>query len=692
MLRTSRTRLYQHLPICQGLTPEEQRNYFHKSTFDSYTFQNAIPRMPIPTLNDTIDKYIASLKAQKGSLITEATVQKQLALIEKDRPHLELLQQKLLDYDKENEHTSYLSTAWFEMYLKDRSRLPFYVTPYLGFKTADDPKLNEVTLRASNIIISCLRLNNTLDKNWLEPELFPISKKGPSEKTWKRGRKLINFLSPTGRFIPPVGGFTVPIGKRAIAAYAALQMAPLDMSQYKNLFKSTRIPGKDIDSIKKFEKSDHVLIMSRGRFYKLTCYDSQGNILDYKSIQRAVQDIFGHAKANPYNEDSLAYLSSMNRDDWAEIRPHVINSSSKNAENLNAIDSAIFNIVLEDQLKHQLEFDIKSTHDANSCFLWGNGANRWWDKSISWIVTEGGDAGLTFEHAWGDGVAVMRCAKDVWNESTGEYGPPMLTESGSLAEAAPWEELKFDIDGKIAETIATAKSQYNAIAEDFNTGGKLMPGVGKNFFKAKKLSGDAIVQLAIQAAYKRANNLETCPVYQSVSTSAFLHGRTENLRPCSEKSSKAATMLAKFDGTQDLQELAHAIRDSASYHNTLKEAAQSAKGFDRHIYGLNHHAKLNNLKIPKCFNDQENETWARMNHFIISTSTLDVPFCQSGGFGAVVPDGLGCGYASMPDLMACNVTSRKSTQSVDPNDFAAAFGKTFEIIEQVFEAEKSQKS
>ena len=706
MLPTRRVRKYATLPICQGLTPEESRNYFHKSNLPSYTFQDTIPRLPIPSLENTLKRYTASLKAQQGKHITENDIKNQENLIQNETPLLEDLHQKLLDYDNENLHTSYISNAWFEMYLKDRSRLPFNVTPYIGLKQAEKkPHLNEVTLRASNIIISSLRLNNTLDKGYLEPELFGMAKPGqePTERTWNLSRKLIKAM-PKKRFLPPVGGFTVPIGLPTILAYPLLKSAPLDMSQYKNLFKSTRIPGVETDEIKKFQKSDHVLVMCRGRFYKLTCYEkSSGNILDYKSIQRSVQDILADAKSKEYNNDSIAYLSSMERTDWAKIRPTVIETSENNSKNLESIDSAIFNIVLEDQLQEKLEFDVKSTQAANSCFLWGNGANRWWDKSITWIVTEGGDCGLTFEHSWGDGVAVMRCAKDVWNESTGEYEhlgrPAMLNESNSTAEPAPWEELKFDLDsdGKISNAIQKAKKEYNDIADDIGVGAAMIPGVGKNFFKQRKLGGDAVVQLAIQAAFKRANNLETAPVYQSASTSGFLHGRTENLRPCSIASSKAADLLSAFDvnkqgdNTQNLLEIAAAIRESGKVHNELKTNAVTGQGFDRHIFALNYQAKLHGIDLPESFNPDQNETWKRMNHFIVSTSTLDMPFSQSGGFGCVVPDGLGCGYASMAELMACNVTSRKSTQLVDPEDFAVAFGETFGIIEKVFEAEGKQK-
>lgn len=42
---------------------------------------------------------------------------------------------------------------------------------------------------------------------------------------------------------------------------------------------------------------------------------------------------------------------------------------------------------------------------------------RWFDKSFNMITTKDGWAGLNFEHAWGDGVAVMRFFNEINKDS-----------------------------------------------------------------------------------------------------------------------------------------------------------------------------------------------------------------------------------------------------------------------------------
>ena len=45
-------------------------------------------------------------------------------------------------------------------------------------------------------------------------------------------------------------------------------------------------------------------------------------------------------------------------------------------------------------------------------------AIRWFDKSVSLLVDRGGLSALNFEHAWGDGVAVLRFFNELYKHST----------------------------------------------------------------------------------------------------------------------------------------------------------------------------------------------------------------------------------------------------------------------------------
>ena len=73
-----------------------------------------------------------------------------------------------------------------------------------------------------------------------------------------------------------------------------------------------------------------------------------------------------------WNDRSIAYLSSTDRDIFAKIRPTLIDLSNQNAENLEIIDSAIFALILEDELTEPVEMYKNGLKKGIGSFLGGN--------------------------------------------------------------------------------------------------------------------------------------------------------------------------------------------------------------------------------------------------------------------------------------------------------------------------------
>jgi len=141
--------------------------------------------------------------------------------------------------------------------------------------------------------------------------------------------------------------------------------------------------------------------------------------------------------------------------------------------------------------------------------LWGNGASRWWDKSISWIVTEGGDASVTFEHAWGDGVAVLRFLNETLGENLDD--PKLVEPCTENTESSSWSLLEFELDERSEHDILKAKTEYDLNAADMQISAAATTGIGKSFFKKHKLSPDGVAQLAIQAAWQKNYRRRSVP-------------------------------------------------------------------------------------------------------------------------------------------------------------------------------------
>ena len=62
----------------------------------------------------------------------------------------------------------------------------------------------------------------------------------------------------------------------------------------------------------------HVVVLRNGHFYKINTLDVDGNIMDPWTIQASINDILNDQR--PPVEDSIAYLTTTDRDTWATAR------------------------------------------------------------------------------------------------------------------------------------------------------------------------------------------------------------------------------------------------------------------------------------------------------------------------------------------------------------------------------------
>lgn len=108
--------------------------------------------------------------------------------------------------------------------------------------------------------------------------------------------------------------------------------------------------------------------------------------------------------SNKAPEFPLGVLTAENRDTWASVREHLVETHNDAA--LDTIDSALFVLALDDKASYSADDPVPIVQnmlhgDANGYL------NRWFDKSFSLIVCKDGNAGINFEHSWGDGTAFI---------------------------------------------------------------------------------------------------------------------------------------------------------------------------------------------------------------------------------------------------------------------------------------------
>lgn len=349
-------------------------------------FQPSLPRLPIPKLENTCERYLASLKP----LLDTANYDKTAAIVknfqESEGPELQALLQAR---DKSQKHTSYISEPWFHMYLSDRQPLPINYNPLLIMTPHDNIafNMNIQRLQATNFVVSSLRFMRSLRAQQLGPEVFHLN---PKASDTDKYRKVM-------RMTPSV-----------ISTYVSYlyKAYPLDMSQYEGLFGATRIPEKGKDRIYRNTTSRHILVIKRGHLYSVDVLDKDGNIETPDVINSRLTAVLDSTDAE--NEHALGHLTAENRDTWAGLRNHLMSLPGNEAK-LEAVDSALFAVCLDDGAVYDDANPVQLIREG----LFDNAGNRWFDKSFSLLIAGDGMTSVNFEHSWGDGVAVMRYCNDV---------------------------------------------------------------------------------------------------------------------------------------------------------------------------------------------------------------------------------------------------------------------------------------
>ncbi|KAI1304159.1 Carnitine O-palmitoyltransferase 2, mitochondrial [Halotydeus destructor] len=632
--------------------------YLERSFLPTYRFQRSLPKLGIPYVKRSIERYLAALQP---IISDEKQYQNTVKIANEfvNSPDAKRLQEKLIAEDKANKNSSYISKPWFDMYLASRTPLVLNYNPFLAWKDDPDEQFNSLPIRATNMLISAMRFRRSLAEQVLKPEIFFMLSNTSKSNMYKA---LVKY-SP-----------------EAIVSYVSMLMQgyPLDMSQYKSLFQSTRIPRKDMDELRSYPDSKHIAVLKSGQFYKFDILDSNGDLKDPQSIF-AFLNYFESLKVDSA-QDSVAVFSTEDRNTWASIRER-LTKSTENANSLEMIDSAQFVVCLDDLQFDQASELIGQAHN----FLHGNSAkqsskpcNRWFDKSFSMMFDQAGHAGVSFEHSWGDGVAVLRMFNDVYTDSCeNHFVGPDTKANNQVNPASEVQHLKFVFDDQLKSAHKEAESKWRHATEQLEFNYTKYRQMDRNYFKASKLSPDSMFQLGFQMAFHKVYK-SFVPTYESCSTAAFKHGRTEVVRPCTLETKETCEAFSR-PNLYSSKELRLLLDLCSKKHATLTREAAMGQGFDRHLFALRLQAEKEG-QLPELYRDP---SYSSSNHFVLSTSTLYGDYFSGGGFAPVVQDGVGLGYGYVDEQLGMLCSSFKGQRN--GKQITEAFAESLNQIRQVIQ-------
>ncbi|KAI9762060.1 MAG: hypothetical protein M4579_000696 [Chaenotheca gracillima] len=550
-------------------------------------FEDSLPRLPVPTLQETAERYIKSVHPLLNKSEFENT-RKHVADFIKAGGQGEVLQKRLLARREQPDVRNWIIDWWNEAaYLAPRDPVVPYVSYFYSHR--DDRRRRNPAKRAAAISTAVLEFKKQVDAGTLEPEY--------------------------------------------------MKRLPIAMSSYEYMFNACRrpAPGKDYPVKYSAAEHKHILVIRKNQFFKVV-HEIGGKQLNTTELEQQFNRIYEKAEKSP----AVGTLTSENRDIWAQARETLQNANAANRKALESIESASFVVCLDDAAPVTLE---ERAHQ----YWHGDGANRWFDKPLQFVVNENGTSGFLGEHSMMDGTPTHRLNDFVnfviFNEKLDFANPNVRSD---LPEPVP---IKFHITKEVQDEISRATKDFAEVIGQHELRVQAYQGYGKGLIKKFKSSPDAYVQMIIQLAYHKMFGRNR-PTYESAATRRFQAGRTETCRSVSDAS--VAFCDAMADPSVEPARCVEVFREALDAHVRYITDASDGKGVDRHLFGLK---KLlgPNEELPSIFTDP---AFGYSSKWYLSTSQLSSEYFNGYGWSQVIDEGFGIAYMINENSIQFNIVSK----------------------------------
>ncbi|TMW61605.1 hypothetical protein Poli38472_012796 [Pythium oligandrum] len=612
----------------------------------TYSYQDALPRLPVPPLKDTVSRFLKSVHPLLSEEEYKEMEQQAADFLKKDGPKLQWYL-----YLKSWWSNNYV-TDWWEKYVYLRGRTSLMINSnYYGLPPRNFDFLLSRNQAAVAAVYTRLFM---LFKQDLDREQLPVM--------------LIRGI------------------------------VPLCMSQYQRMFSCTRVPGREEDELKTYQ-SKHIAVLCKGRFFKMPLFEKgeHGKLLSFHEMQRQFESILATAESmgEPTTaEKHLAALTAVGRIEWAEIREKYF-SEGTNKRSLEVVESAVFVVTLQDD----------APPDCTAMgrdLIHGNGSNRWFDKSFNLVVYNNGLHGFNAEHSWADAPAMAHAWE--WTITKEVIEDPYLPdgntkcvfekEKSSVLPAC--KALKWDIATGVEHAIMKSHTEARLAIEDFDLEVIGHEDYGKGLIKKFRVSPDGFIQMALQLAYYRNQGTIT-QTYESSMTRLYRDGRTETVRPVTDESKEF--VLAMVSETATREEKLKALQKACDIHQDGYRNAMSGKGVDRHLFtlyctsvgfgiespflksALGRPWRLSTSQQPQ----QQTPHWKDVEKALTGSKwTPKSLFSLGGGFGPVAEDGYGVSYMiGGEDLIGFHISSKKSCAATGSKKFAEDLFQAFKEMKEL---------
>jgi carnitine O-acetyltransferase len=557
------------------------------------TFGNEdhLPRVPLPTLQESCDRFLAWCAPLLTADELAATRSAVASFLEPGGPG-RTLHAALEEYDAAAGVHSWLDTFWPYRYLGRRDRIALNAN---FFFLLEDSGLGQLE-RSADLVAAAVDHKLRIDDERLPPAV-------------QRGR-------------------------------------PLSMEQNKFLFSATRIPGAVRDTARTpysgsrpgRSRERHIVVFHRGTMFRLDVIGPDGRPHTPEELTTGLRAVLAAGAGPAAPGTSVGHLTTKARAEWAASRQALLDLDAGNAEVLDAVETALFCLCLED-------FTPADVREACDHLLHGDSANRWFDKALSLIVFADGTAGVNGEHCKLDGTTIVAFIDAILDPSARQRARRPVAGAPAAPAFGP---LEFVLDADLRADVREAGASFAAYAADIATCTLSIEDFTSVRAKQLGMSPDAFAQMAFQLAHLRAKG-HLGATYESIATRQFRHGRTEAMRVVTPEVVRFVTAMQ--DAGTDGGTRRAAFRAAAGAHVERAKECQAGRAPEQHLWELlliqqRRGAELGVTEPPALYGTPG---WLTMRDDYLSTSSVPSPHVRYFGFGSTSDRCIGIGYALLPD-------------------------------------------
>ncbi|CAB1351310.1 unnamed protein product [Coregonus sp. 'balchen'] len=387
---------------------------------------------------------------------------------------------------------------------------------------------------------------------------------------------------------------------------------PLCMELFPLLFSSCRIPGRKHDTITHHSRARHITV-----------------VRNYQS-QIHAQLLRIRAESWKTDKEPMGILTSEHRQTWGQAYSRLL-KDKLNKESVQAIEKGLFTLCLDSPVMRVSDDKYSSRMAAQILHGGGthsNSGNRWFDKTLQFVVGEDGSWGLLYEQATAEGPPIATLLDHIL-----QYCKKPDPKKTPLIPLRMPKKLYFNIDREIKRDIEHAKQNLDILINDLDIRCFNFQRFGKEFPKQHNLSPNSFIQVALQLAYYKEVKLEL-------------------------------------------------LREAIETYVALTDQALKGQAIDRHLLGLKLQAIEEGLSVPRLFMDT---AYGLATHWKLRTGQVPANTDSVMCFGPLVPDGYAVCYNPQSDHVHFSITAFNCCEETHAETLAATLHSTLCQLQELLQ-------